>query len=79
MAIYYLKGQKLRAEYCPDKLSLKAFFGVNSWETGGMIPFVRSKTAGTVSFSDARCESSEYETGTVSGVRAVYSGFGGGR
>ena len=43
MAIYYLKGQKLRAEYCPDKLSLKAFFGVNSWETGGMIPFVRSK------------------------------------
>ncbi|MBO7657867.1 MAG: hypothetical protein J6T65_00930, partial [Clostridia bacterium] len=78
MAIYYLKGKKLSVEYCPDRLTLTATSGINRWETCGPEPFVRSRTAGTVSFADAKCESSAYETGTVSGVKAVYSGFGGG-
>ena len=78
MAIYYLKGEKLSVEYCPDRLTLTATSGINRWETCGPEPFVRSRTAGTVSFADAKCESSAYETGTVSGVKAVYSGFGGG-
>ncbi len=74
MSAYLLKSDHLTVSYDPDLLLFSADNGVEVWRTKpGVTPYVTSRKFGSLPFSDAKCESSAYETGTVSGVKAVYS------
>ncbi|MBO4261405.1 MAG: hypothetical protein J5921_02170, partial [Clostridia bacterium] len=74
MAVYSLKSEGLTVSYDPDALAVTAANGAEVWRTKeGCDPRIVSKKFGNLLFKDAKCESSGYETGTVSGVRASYT------
>ena len=74
MAEYVLKSGGLTVSYDPEKLCFSADNGAEIWRTRpGFCPYIVSKQYGDLRFDAAGCESSPYVTGTVTGVKAVYS------
>ncbi|MBP5312508.1 MAG: hypothetical protein J6112_06725 [Clostridia bacterium] len=74
MAEFVLKSGSLTVTYDPVKCTFSADNGKEVWNTkSGSDPYFVSRKYGTVAFGTSKCEASAYATGTVSGVKAVYS------
>ena len=73
---YIFNNQTIKVEYDPEVMSLSVLTAgsdiVWSWADSGK---VRLGGGGEISLTDAECQSSVYQNGTLNGVRATYSGF----
>lgn len=74
MSPFQFKTDDLSVSYDPENLSLTAASGGETWRTKpGSETYIVSRKFGTIPFASAKCEASAYKTGTVSGVKAVYT------
>ena len=75
MQEFYLQGASVKVKYAPSfgSVSVANADGAELWRTRRYDPYLESKQYGRLAFSAAECSAEAYSTGTVSGVKAVYT------
>jgi len=73
MEKYVISSNNLKVTYTPNDCHYCVKLGKTTWKTIDNDPFVILRNETRYYFSKSTCESKEYVTGTVRGVKAVYS------